>query len=138
MGSKIAIDTNIFIYALEDEGKLGNSARSIFEVIKKEKPQVFTSVLTIEEVLVGVYRQGLEDKITAYLEFISGEGLITVVEVTRQIAMLGAKIRAHYNVRTPDAIQLATGILSDSTQFITADRKLPKKIGNLAIRIIGQ
>ena len=52
--------------------------------------------------------------------------------------MLGAKIRAYYNVRTPDAIQLATGILSDSTQFITADRKLPKKIGNLAIRIIGQ
>ena len=67
MESKIAIDTNIFIYALEDEGKLGDSSRSIFEVIKKEKPQVFTSVLTIEEVLVGVYRQGLEYKITAYL-----------------------------------------------------------------------
>ena len=62
MESKIAIDTNIFIYSLEDEGNLGDLARSIFEVIKKEKPQVFTSVLTIEEVLVGVYRQGLEDK----------------------------------------------------------------------------
>jgi len=137
MGSIIAIDTNIFIYALEDEGKLGDLSRRIFESIKKEKPQVFTSVLTIEEIMVGVYKLGLEDKITAYLEFISGEGLITVVEVTRQIAMLSAKIRANYKVRTPDAIQLATAILSSATEFITHDRKLPKKIEGLSIKFIG-
>ena len=137
MGSKIGIDTNIFIYALEDEGKLGDLSRNIFEEIKKEKPQVFTSVITIEEIMVGVFKQGLEDKITAYLEFISGDGLITAVEVTKQIAMLGARIRADYKVRTPDAIQIATAILSDATEFITADKKLPKKIENLTIKVIG-
>jgi predicted nucleic acid-binding protein len=132
----IAIDTNIFIYALEDKGRLGDSARGIFRLIKREKPNVFTSVITIEEVLVGVYKEGLEEEIVSYLEFISGGGLITIVEVSKQVAMLSARIRAHYKIQTPDAIQLATGILSGASQFITADRRLPKKVDDITIKVI--
>lgn len=137
MGPKIALDTNIFIYALEDEGKLGNSARRLFTEIKRKKPQVFTSVLTIQEVFVGVYKEGLEDRIPNYLEFILGAGLITVVDVNREIVILAAKIRAeHKTIRTPDAIQLATAIYAGAREFITADRRLPKRINKLNIKIL--
>lgn len=117
-------------------GRLRQSSKRLFETIRKDNPQVFTSVLTIEEVLVGVYKEGLEYKILSYLEFISGGGLITVVEMTKQIAMLSAKIRAQYNVRTPDSIQLATAISSGASEFITADRRLPKKVEDLIIRFL--
>lgn len=143
MGSKIALDTNIFIYALEGKGELGNSARALFARIKRKNLQVFTSVLTIQEVFVGVYKEGLEDKIPNYLEFILGGGLITVVDVNREIAILAAKIRAEHknmhnikNIRTPDAIQLATAIYAGAREFITADRQLPKKIDGLNIKIL--
>lgn len=137
MGPKIALDTNIFIYALEGEGKLGDSARRFFAEIKRKKPQVFTSVLTIQEVFVGVYKEGLEEKIPSYLEFISGGGLITVVDMSREIAIISAKIRAEYKaIRTPDAIQLATAICVGAREFITADRQLPRKINGLNIKIL--
>lgn len=141
MGRKIALDTNIFIYALEDEGSLGDNARKLFSSIKKHVPQVATSVLTIEEILVGVYKEGLEDKIPDYLGFVSANGLIEVIEIDNQIAMKAAFIRAEYSkkdkglyrVRATDAIQIATGIIFGATEFYTADKRLPKQIGGLKI-----
>lgn len=134
---KIALDANIFIYALENTGLSGDKSRDLFAQIKKERPQVVTSVLTIQEVLVGAYKEGLKDKVTAYVEFISGGGFVTIVDFTREIAILSAQIRAtHSQIKTPDAIQLATAIHQDAGEFYTADKRLPKKIGKLRIRVL--
>jgi len=40
------------------------------------------------------------------------------------VAERAAEIRAQYQYRTPDAIQLATGLEHDATLFITNDKRL--------------
>lgn len=132
---KIALDSNIFIYALENQEELGNLSRNLFSELNKPNYQLLTSVLTVQEVLVGAYKENLGSKVTEYLEFISGGGKITIVDFTREIAIISAQVRAdHPKVKTPDAIQLATAISQDAKIFYTADKKLPNKIGKLEIR----
>lgn len=42
------------------------------------------------------------------------------------VAEEAARLRARHNLRTPDAIQLATAIRSGASSFLTNDRHLPK------------
>ncbi|OGH48330.1 MAG: hypothetical protein A3G66_01555 [Candidatus Levybacteria bacterium RIFCSPLOWO2_12_FULL_39_17] len=134
---KIALDSNIFIYALENKKELGDLSRKLLAELKEQNHQLVTSVLTIQEVLVGVYKERLVNRINEYLEFISGEGRIAVIDFNREVAVISARIRADYpQIKTPDAIQLATAINQGASRFYTADKKLPKKIGRLTIKSI--
>ncbi len=134
---KIALDSNIFIYALENTKELGDLSRGLLLEIKEQNHQPLTSVLTVQEVLVGVYKEGLSNKINEYLEFISGGGRIAVIDFNREVAVISARVRADYpHIKTPDAIQLATAINQGASRFYTADKKLPKKIGRLTIKSI--
>ena len=47
-------------------------------------------------------------------------------DVSPDIAQKAAEIRAIHQVRTPDAIQLATAFLGGATHFLTNDRALRK------------
>lgn len=47
-------------------------------------------------------------------------------DVSPDIAQKAAEIRANYNVRTPDAIQLATALQGGATFFLTNDLPLRK------------
>lgn len=129
----LALDSNIFINALEKDDVSGDKAREIFFKIQQEGIRSYTSVITLQEVFVGVYKEGLEEKSTKYMDFISGGGLITIVDVDKQIALLAARIRAEYKVATPDAIQLATATNRDASFFITEDKGIPGSIYKLKV-----
>jgi predicted nucleic acid-binding protein len=49
---------------------------------------------------------------------------LSVVPVTDDIAERAAFLRAHYNLKTPDAIQVATALVSGSRAFLTNDENL--------------
>jgi predicted nucleic acid-binding protein len=51
---------------------------------------------------------------------------ITTVDISSDIAEYGALLRSQYNLRTPDALQIATAIKSGAGFFLTNDTKLPK------------
>lgn len=130
----IALDTNIFIYALDTKNLKGDTARKILAKIKRVSPRVFISVLTFEEFLVRIYKQKLEKDLAYYEEFLTGGGIITVLNIDRQIARVAAKIRAEFkSIRAPDALHLASALTCGAKTFITGERRLPKKIGQLTI-----
>lgn len=134
----IALDTNIFIYALKD-GYLSETIRDLFKEIAYKKPQVFISVILIEEFFVRVYKQKAEKEIPNLLSFLTSNGNTAIINTTVQTALMAAKIRAGFpSLRAPDAIHLATAIESGAQLFITADRKLPKKVGKLTIKSLYQ
>lgn len=134
MGRRIALDTNVFVYALENQGKLGDGARDLLQRIKAEKPIVYTSVITIHEVLTGVYKKGMAEKVPDYVLAITGDGLIRIVDFTQQIALTSAQIRAKYGLKTPDAIQIASAISAGASTFFTGDKRIPRKIGKLTVK----
>lgn len=54
---------------------------------------------------------------------------LSVIPVTDEIAERAAFLRARYNLKTPDAVQLATTLVSGSRFFLTNDADLPSVEG---------
>ena len=57
-GKKIALDTVIFIYALEGNVEFGDSTKKIFESIEQEKCRGFASDLVLAKLMVKPLREG--------------------------------------------------------------------------------
>lgn len=133
----VALDSNIFIRALDDPGFLGEQSRDLLEDFRQSLQKTAISVIVLEEFFVKVYREKREKDLESILEFITLDGLVQLVDVTRQIALLAAKIRSQYNIKAPDALHLASAIDVGAKVFITTDKKLPRKIGKLTIRVLG-
>lgn len=132
----VALDSNIFIRSLDDRGPLGEKSRTFLEKLKPATSKVFISVMVLEEFFVKVYKQGKDKDFNTILDFITMDGLIQLVDVNRQIALLAAKIRADYNVKAPDALHLSSAIQAGAKTFITTDKRLPGKIGKLKVKVL--
>lgn len=46
---------------------------------------------------------------------------------------IAALLRAHFSVKTPDALQLAAGIRNCCAAFLTNDRRLPSAVFGLSV-----
>lgn len=133
----IALDTNIFIYALSSSGGKGEKARSVLQAIKDLNPSVSISVLVFEEFLVKVYKENRQKDLSYFEDFLTGGGLIRVVDLDRAIARKAAFLRSKYkSLRAPDAIHLASAIEVGARIFITADRRLPQNIDKLKVKVL--
>ena len=51
---------------------------------------------------------------------------IELIELNSEIASLFAEIRATYNIKTPDAVQLASAIYAKADLFISNDDRLSR------------
>lgn len=136
--SNIALDTNIFILALDKPGLIGDKARNLLDHIRIVNPRVSVSVLVLEEFFVKVYKQKREKETAKVIDFIGLGGNANLVVINEQVAILSAKIRAEYGLRrAPDALHLASAIEAGARVFITTDRRLPRKIGKLTVKVLG-
>ncbi|CAD5945375.1 PilT protein-like protein [Planktothrix rubescens] len=79
--------------------------------------RIVTSTVTLVEVLV--YPLRLRNTILAqeYREILLNQEGLTVVELTPDIAEKAAQLRATYNLRSPDSIQMATAICEGASFF---------------------
>jgi predicted nucleic acid-binding protein len=48
------------------------------------------------------------------------------LSITPEFAERGAELRARYNLRTPDALQVASGLVAGCEAFLTNDRGLQR------------
>jgi predicted nucleic acid-binding protein len=51
---------------------------------------------------------------------------LTLADVTRDAARRAAQLRARYNVRPADALQVATALVHKATAFVTNDQRLAR------------
>ena len=131
----VALDTNIFIIALNKRDPRREKASTILEQIKEKGIRTSISVLVLEEFFIQVYKQHREKDSASILEFLSLGGLSFVLDVDREIALHAAKIRADYkSLRTPDAIHLASAIAAGASVFFSFDKRLSRKVEKLIIR----
>lgn len=132
----IALDTNIFVRALDDPTILGERAGVLLSYIKQTDKKVFISTLVLEEFFVKVYKNKRGKETDYILDFITMGGLATVISVDQEVALSAAKIRAEYNLKAPDALHLASAINAGADVFITTDKRLPRKVGKLTVKIL--
>lgn len=124
-GQIVGLDTAPLIYFIEQNETYLEMMRLFFRALNRGEFRVITSVVTLPEVLVYPLRQRNTILAQQYREILfNSEGLITV-PVSEDIAEVASQLRAVHNLRTPDAIQMATAIHEGASFFLTNDARLP-------------
>jgi len=78
------------------------------------------------EVLVHPIKENNKKLEHQYLEILLYNENLDVIPVNIIIAQKASEIRANYNIKTPDAIQIATAIIQHCDTFFTNDKELKK------------
>jgi predicted nucleic acid-binding protein len=136
-GQIIGLDTAPLIYFIEQNLTYLEIVRGFFQTMSMGKFQVVTSTLTLTEVMVYPLRAGNIELAQQYREILFSEENLTTVPVSPAIAELAAQLRATQNLKTPDAIQIATAIDRGATFFLTNDLRL-STVTNLNIIVLDE
>lgn len=131
----VYLDSNLFIYQLEDKQPYSPLTHMVFEMMESGKIMGHTSVLSVMELNVGPYKQGRVDLSFSHLALLQNLRNLKIHPVDLMIGDLAAQYRAHYSFRTPDALHLATAMASESRLFIGNDKVLKKfdKISHIVL-----
>ena len=96
-----------------------------------------SSVILLTEVLPQPRKVGnavLEQEYRDILLYSRGYHLFVV---TPEIAEAAAGLRAHYNLRTPDALHMATAIVAGCDAFLTNDAKF-KRVTEMRVLLLDE
>ena len=123
--SRVFWDTNLFIYLIEDFGELSERVVRLRARMLERKDHLYTSTLTLGEVLVKPVEAGNEQLREEYERAISAGAIL--IPFDRGAAVRYAQIRQDRTIRAPDAIQLACAATGGIDLFITNDERLSQK-----------
>ncbi|MBI4096277.1 MAG: PIN domain-containing protein [Candidatus Levybacteria bacterium] len=121
---KIGIDTNIFIYYLNQGSPYYLHAVALFTVFIKKQAILITSTLTLTEILS--LKTTTEPLLSMIEEAIVSMPNLQLISADRIIAKRAAQIRRMYNFALTDSVQLATALENNAEVFITNDKKLQR------------
>lgn len=135
-GPLFGIDTMVVIYHFEGGSELAGPAGELLRSAESGQCRLVTSVLARLETLVVPTRHGHEPLLRHYRSFFDLFPNLELVPVDEAIADLAAELRATLNLRTPDALHLATALQRGANAFVTEDqRHFPDAVEGL--RVIG-
>jgi predicted nucleic acid-binding protein len=110
-GLRVCIDTAPIIYFIEKNSKYFNVLRPVFLEIDAGRIEAITSTITLLEVLVQPFKTSNEALAEKYREILLYSDGLTTFEILHEVSELSSKLRAKYTIKTPDAIQIALGVL---------------------------
>ena len=122
-GDRIYLDANIWIYFLEGLPLYGQPLNALFEAADAGSLTLFTSELTLAEILVRPTKEGNFNKQQTYANIITNVNVSTAVPIDRSILIASASLRASTKLKLPDAIHAATAIATNCTTFLTNDQQ---------------
>lgn len=82
-----------------------------------------TAVITLLEILVKPKREGHPQAARDYRELLTTYPNLMLLPVDPDLADLAADLRAKYELRTPDALQVAAALRAGATAFLTNDAR---------------
>jgi len=123
---KIYLDTGVFIYFVERHPRYYDLCDTIFKDIEEGRFEAATSTLTLIEILVQPYRLKKEELVLKFYSLFTTYPHLKWIPLTLGISDLAAQLRAAHNLKTPDAIQIASALSAGATGFICNDRAFLK------------
>jgi predicted nucleic acid-binding protein len=123
-GSTAGLDTGPLIYYIEEHPVFLAKVKPFFEAAERNEFRIVTSFVTLIEVLVRPLREGRPDLAGQYRDILLQSPTLTAIPLDEGIAEEAAGLRARHNIRTPDAIQVATAIRAGASWFLTNDAEL--------------
>lgn len=120
----VFLDTAPLIYFIEGHSKYQESLNQIFSANDRGEFNFITSSMTLLEVLVKPLREGELMLADRYKNILTTAAGIEIIEINNVLSVKAAELRAKYNLRTPDAIQIATAIENNAAYFLTNDIRI--------------
>jgi predicted nucleic acid-binding protein len=94
-----------------------------FAALDRGNLRVVTSIVTLIEAMIQPMRQGDAALTSRYEDLLLDTAHIDTLDLTGAIAQEATRLRAAHNLRTPDAIQLATALQAGAAAFLTNDAR---------------
>lgn len=118
---RIAMDTVCVIYFIENHPKYANTVEYVLRLIEQEKIEAQSSVITLAETLVKPLKLKdvkLEDD---YRDFLQDRENLPLNPISEIVAERAAVLRAKYNLKLADALQVAAALVYGCDAFLTND-----------------
>lgn len=133
----VGIDTTVFIYYFENNLSYLPFVKTLFEFIEEGGIKGKTSIITYLEILVRPKKEKRDDLVEQYEILLTNYPNLEIIPLNKEIADIASSLRARYDLRTPDAIQVATSIVSGASALITNNLNM-KKIRETEIIIMSE
>lgn len=124
-----------FLYLFERHPRYFPLVETLFTHLKLPEIQGVTSVVTLIETCVQPQRDGRGDLVKIYEQTLLNSRQVHLHNIDVMLAKRAVQLRAQYNFRVPDALQLSTALEYGATLFVTNDRRLAK-ITELSVLIL--
>ncbi len=130
--SSLYLDSSLYIYFIEDNPQFAQAVEDVISQVIETKIPLLASELVLTELLTLPYKKHQQHIVDIYLNLATIIPTFKSIPVSREIAIRAAQLRAKYNLRTPDAIHLATAIECKTERFVCTDKQL-KKITEITV-----
>jgi predicted nucleic acid-binding protein len=120
VSSKVYLDTSPIIFSVEKHVDYWQMMIPLWQLLKANEIEVFTSELTLLETLVQPIKLNNQTLITAYQTLLT-QSDIQLLPISIGVLQNSANLRAKQNFKTPDAIHASTAILENCDYLITND-----------------
>jgi len=125
-GASVVVDTAPWIYVLESHPQFADQFVGLFEAAARAELNLALSTITLAEVLTGPYKAGQTALAKRYEKALCS---YRIVPVSAAIAALASQLRAQYQLKLPDALQLATALDVGAAALVTHDRDFSRVTG---------
>lgn len=122
----VGLDSAPFIYHFEEHPRYQALCAEVFDLMEVETIQTVTSTVTLIEVLTKPLAKSEHQLSARYEQYLRFGPSLTLCSLDSDLALRAAQLRARYQIRTPDAIQLAAAIEFGARVFLTNDDRLRK------------
>jgi len=135
--SKIYFDAGPLVNYVEENPTYVGQMDAIIEQIERAAVEAFSSVILLPEVLMLPTRLGKTELVKAYREILFNSQHFQLLTVSLPIGERATELRAQYNLRTPDAIHVATALEMGCEAFLTNDNGL-KRVTQINVLILDE
>jgi len=121
------IDTAPLIYYLEAHRKFGPLIKEIIDQTHTQNITIYSSVITITEVLPKPIQTGNQKLLKKFLDFIVHGTEVILITISADIAQTAGELRGkHGFLRTMDALQISAASVYETDIFLTNDLQLKR------------
>ncbi|MDY6804231.1 MAG: PIN domain-containing protein [Cyanobacteriota bacterium] len=117
--TRLFLDTSPVIYYVEEHPQYFAKVEIVFDRIKNSEIIAVASPVTIAECLVVPYRLAQTELQQEYTDLILNNNRIFLAQINGEIALLASQLRAKYNLKLPDAFQVAVALEAGCEALLT-------------------
>ena len=115
----VFLNSVVVIYFVEAHPAYGPLTVNLFQCIDGGSLRAVTSPITLAECLVVPQRRGDTHMFVQFISLITAGIGIQFIHIDEIVAVQSSVLRARYNLRLPDSVQLAAAMVAGCDLFLT-------------------